>query len=148
MRFLIVASSVLALTVAAAPAWAGDLLFPGKDVSTLTANAAHQPYWALLAQCAGAFGAAQNYEVRRGDQGAADQDAATGVKLLNEAIDRLQHDRGLSHDDALALASDQVSDGHGQGDAILAHGVNASWSWKRSACEAVEESYNHQRRNG
>jgi hypothetical protein len=149
MRLLILASSLAALVVAA-PAFAGDdMLFPSREASSLTARAAHQPYWALLAECAGVFGAANNFEAGRGDARAAESDKATGESMLNDAIERLTADHGITNDEALALAGDEVNVGREQGGELLAHGdfgAYSQWNYKRSACLEIQDTYHRDRR--
>jgi hypothetical protein len=142
----------LAVLVFAAPAVAGpapDLLFPSKEASSLTAQAANQPYWALLAECAGVFGAAANYEMGRGDHAAADQNARTGSSMLNDAVAQLVADHGISENDALGVAGEQVNVGRDQGRDLLANGDtrgSSRWNWKRSACLEVQQVYHHDSR--
>jgi hypothetical protein len=157
MRKLLIVTSVIALSLTgslagvAAPATAGgadDLLFPSKEASNLTELAAHQPYWALLSECAGVFGAASNFESARGNERAAAEDKATGASMLNDAIGRLVADHGISEQDALAFAGDQVNVGREQGGDLLAHGDiggSSRWNFKRSACLEIQTVYHHDR---
>jgi hypothetical protein len=140
-------AGIAALAIAAPAVAADDLLFPAKEATSLTAMAAHQPYWALLAECAGVYGAASNFERGRGNGGAADEDARIGTGMLNDAVARLKIDHNLSDHDALAYASDEVSEGHQQGADLLAHGDisgGSQWNWKRSACLDIQASYHRQ----
>jgi hypothetical protein len=137
----------LALLATAASADTGhDLLFPKREATSLTARAAGQPFWALLAECAGVYGAASNWESGRGNTDAADQDAHIGERMANAAIERLMHDRGLSHDDALAYVGVEVNTGRAQGREILSGGDRDTWNYKRSACLDIEDVY-HRYRN-
>ena len=151
MRKFIILASALAVASAALPATAAgpDLLFPTREASNITAPAANQPYWALLAECAGVFGAASQWESGHGHSEAADEDKATGTRFLNDAIERLKADHGLSDHDALALASDEVSEGHDQGADLLANGDisgGSQWNWKRSGCMQIQDAYHHDAR--
>ena len=151
MRKLIILASALAVAAAAVPAAASDtdLLFPGREASNMTRMAANQPYWALLAECAGVFGAASQWESGRGNSAASDEDKAIGTRFLTDAVERLKADHKLNDGDALALASDQVSVGHDQGVELLAHGDisgSSQWNWKRGACMQIQDTYHHDRR--
>lgn len=151
MRKLIILASALAVAASALPAVAsdGDMVFPSREASNVTASLANQPYWQLLAECAGMFGAASQFESGHGNGAAADEDKAIGTRFLTDAVERLKADHKLSDSDALALASDQVSVGHDQGAEILAHGDvsgDSQWNWKRGACMEVQDSYHHDRR--
>ena len=151
MRRFIVLAATLAVVASAAPSMASDpdLLFPGREASTMTELAANQPYWALLAECAGVFGAASQWEKGRGNPSAADADKAAGSRFLTDAIERLKADHGLNDNDALAFASDQVSVGHQQGLEILSSGdigPSSKWNWKRSACLEIQDTYHRDAR--
>ena len=151
MRKFIILTAALAIASAALPAVASDtdMLFPSREASNITAAAANQPYWALLAECAGVYGAASQWESGRGNAAAAEEDKATGTRFLNDAIERLKADHGLSDSDALAFASDEVSEGHSQGTELLAHGdisAGSQWGWKSSGCEQIQDTYHHDRR--
>jgi hypothetical protein len=151
-RLALAVGSAIAVAVltTAVPASAGDdMTFPSKEASSLTALAAHQPYWALLAECAGVFGAGYNFEAGRGDARAADDDKAMGESMLNDSIERLMADHDISHDDALAFAGDQVNVGREQGADLLSHGsvgAASQWNYKRSACIEIQDTYHRERR--
>jgi hypothetical protein len=151
MRKLITLAATLAVAVAAVPAAASDtdLLFPSREASNITAMAANQPYWALLAECAGVFGAASQWETGRGHGSDADEDKAIGTRFLNDAVAQLKVDHHLSDQDALAFASDQVSVGHAQGADLLSNGdisAGSQWNWKRSGCLQIQDTYHHDSR--
>ncbi|HWE46598.1 MAG TPA: hypothetical protein VG407_11280 [Caulobacteraceae bacterium] len=151
LRKLVVLASALAVAATALPAAAADtdLLFPGREASNMTRMAANQPYWALLAECAGVFGAASQWEKGKGNSSAADEDKDTGARFLTDAIERLKTDHKISDQDALAYASDEVSVGHNQGAELLANGdisANSQWNWKRGACLEIQETYHHDTR--
>jgi hypothetical protein len=158
MRKLITLASALAVLSAAAlsvatPAAAApdpDLLFRSRDASNVTASAANQPYWQLLSECAGMFGAASQWERGRGNGDASDEDKAIGARFLTEAIGQLKADhKELSDQDALALASDHVSVGHKEGVTVVGNGdigAGSQWNWKSSACTQIEDTYHHDAR--
>jgi hypothetical protein len=146
-----IAIPMLALAVLASPAPAApavhDMLFPRKEVTPITQHAAGQPFWALLAQCAGVYGAGANFESARGRADAADDDTRIGTRMANEALRRLQDDRGLTRDDALAYVGVEVNSGRAQGQEMLSGGGGGfeAWNLKRNACLDVEEVYHHYR---
>lgn len=138
------AAAALAGTGVSAAAPAHDKVFPRSEVSSLTLHAGGQPFWALLAECAGVYGAASNWESERGHADAAEEDARIGTHMANEAIQRLMEDRGLSHDDALAYAGVEINTGRAQGQDFLARGDHSAyslWNTKRSACLEIDEIY-------
>jgi hypothetical protein len=150
MRYPILLSALAAAVLAApgpavrADAKGPDLLFPRREATTVTARAAGQPFWALLAECAGVFGAASNYETARGDSAAAEEDARIGTQMADEAIRRLMQDRGLDHDAALAYAGAEINVGRSQGQELLAggdRGAFSAWNSKRSACLDIDQVY-------
>lgn len=79
----------------------------------------NQPYWRVLAQCAGVHGALAN---RYEDTGRAqDYQAAKtrGVVFVNAATRRLGADRGLSEADARRLVAEEVDVGRDAGKTLL-----------------------------
>jgi hypothetical protein len=135
-------SSAAALALAlAAPASAGDLLLAQSDANPLTSSNVGKPFWSLEAQCAGIFGAGYSYEQARGKSKAAEADKQTGVAMLDAAIARLQIDRGLDRNAAMALATREVDYGRGQVAGKLAERGKSSdsqWNLMRSACLDID----------
>jgi hypothetical protein len=105
----------------ASPAMAqDDLLYTYRKVEVGPLKGYdNQPYWRVLAQCAGVHGALAN---RYEDAGrAADYAAAKarGVWFMRAATSRLQADRGASAEDAHRLAAAEVDVGRDAGRVML-----------------------------
>jgi hypothetical protein len=134
--------------VLAAPDAGPDMRFPSRRTTDLTERARNQPYWALLAECAGVFGAAANYETARGNAAQAEKYGQTGTAMMGEAMHRLIVDRGMSQKDAMGVAAQQVYIGRDQGAALLKAGTHdySVFNMKRSACMDIDDVY-HQNRN-
>src|SRR3569833_313639 len=141
-----VAAASLLVAATATPAFAGDLVFPTRAASAMTWLARNQPYWALLAECAGVMGAASDWAPSRGDAAAAGDYERKATSMMGEAMHRLQVDRGLSEKDSMGYAAQQVYVGRDQGAQLLKSGTGAysTFNIKRSACIEIDEAYYHE----
>ena len=131
--------------ISAAPAMAGDMIYPGGTV--LTEGVAGKPYWAVQANCAGVFGAASSFLADKGDeQGAADA-KAIGVSFFKDAVDRVMKDRGVPRPAAIEALSAGVVKGRTDTLGILqtdGDGPASKWNYARSACLDVRDFYHAQ----
>ena len=137
---VVAAAALAGGALAAAP----DMILSRAHATSLIESDVGQPYWLLLAQCAGVFGATSNYDAEAGHTREAEADKARGVGMLNAAIGRLQIDRGIDRQDALAIASPQVDLGRADGRAMLdtgGTGAQSPWNWARSSCLDIETAY-------
>jgi hypothetical protein len=128
--------------IAATPAVAGDLLYPGGTL--LTEGVAGQPYWAVQARCAGVYGAASNYLVEKGQTDAAAEAKALGVAFLHDAIDRVMKDRGVPRPAALEALGPAVVAGRSEALGALqaeGDGPTSRWNYARSACLDIRDAY-------
>lgn len=143
MKKLIVSALAAALTVAAMPAMAGDLLYEAAPDS-LTEALNGRPVWSAQAECAGLFGAASQYLTDKGDSAAADEAGKLAVSFANDAITRLGKDRGLTRKQALAVIEPAVIRARDAGAELVSRrgdGVNSTWNFARSSCLDVAEAY-------
>jgi hypothetical protein len=139
---------VALITLAGAlPAVAGDRTLSENDATPLSEHAIGQPYWRLEAQCAGLYGATANFYSSKGRHGAADTDTQRGVSFMDDAIARLQEDRRLDFEAALALAGAQVDASRAHSKSMLSQGMRAhsAWNLERSFCLDVYDAYHHHR---
>ena len=114
-------AAALAMLAAAPPAAADDLIYryrPSQHLSVLKAYS-QQPYWHMLAECAGIYGALVNRYQATGQPGRADAAKAEGVSFLNLATSRLARDRGIARDEALKLAATKVEAGRASAEQML-----------------------------
>ena len=118
-RTMLAASFAAAL--GAGPASADDLMFryqPMKHINVLKAYGG-TPYWGVLAECAGVYGALVNRYETTGQGALAGAAKAEGVRFLNTATARLQMDRGLAPGEALELTKERVEIGRQSGQQML-----------------------------
>lgn len=116
LRTVVLAGAMLA----AQPALADDLVYRYKPSQLNTLSAYNrQPYWHLLAECAGMYGGLVAHFDSRGSAAMADRAKAQGIAYLNKATDRLSKDRGLSADEARRIAVPRVEVGRGSTEGIL-----------------------------
>lgn len=137
--------SVVALLAlaAAAPALAEDLTLAKGDATDLITSDVGKPYWQLEAQCAGMFGAAYAYESSHDRPRDADGMKQSGIDMLQNALDRLQSDRGVDQNAAMALVADHVEAGRASARGELdkyGDGPQSSWNLLRSACLDIAEA--------
>ena len=113
------ALALIAVLAAASPASAADMLYRYKpsQLSTLRGYN-NQPYWAMLAECAGVYGSLTNRFQDTGDAraGAA---KAKGVEFFNLASERITRDRGVSSREAMPLLAARVDAGRAMGAQML-----------------------------
>ena len=123
------------------PVMAADLMMTRADVTPLTDSDIGKPFWALQAQCAGVFGAAYRFESAHGKTDLANRDKIIGVAMLENAVARLQVDRGLDRPGAMALAEPEVEYGRGVAVPMLDQEgtrVDSQWNFLRSACLDID----------
>ena len=145
MRKLVLLA-LMASAVAAAPAVAGDLLLTDREATGLSEHAVGKPYWILQAQCAGLYGATANIDSARGHGQAASGDEQMGVNFMNDAVERLQHDRNLDFEAALTLAGAQVDSSRAHSKSLLDGHRRDEWNTERSFCLDVYDAYHHAHR--
>ncbi|MDP1738323.1 MAG: hypothetical protein Q8L23_12905 [Caulobacter sp.] len=127
---------------AAAPAAAGDMLYPGGTM--LTENLEGRPYWAVQARCAGVYGATSNFLADKGDTDGAAEAKAMGVAFFNIAVDRVMKDRGIERRAALEALSPGVIAGRQETIEVLqaeGDGPSSTWNYARSVCLDIRDSY-------
>ncbi len=143
IRRTVAAALATAVAVIAAPAWADDLVLSKGDATPLIESNVGKPFWQMEAQCAGMFGAAYAFYSGRHRQAEADRAKDTGIAMLNEAVARLQVDRGLDQPTALNLAAAEVEVGRGGATDQLAHqgaGPMSYFNFMKSACYDISEA--------
>lgn len=131
-----------AAALLAAPAAAGDLLYPGGTL--LTEQIVGKPYWAVQANCAGIYGAASSFRADHGDSAGAADAKAIGVAFFKEAVDRVMKDRGFARPDAVEALSPAVVKGRSEALTMLqsdGDGPDSRWNYARSACLDVRDAY-------
>ena len=130
------------LALSAGPAAAADLALSRRQATVLSEDAVGQPYWRLLSQCAGMFGAASNHFSATGDNTKLDEATRTGVAMLNAALDRLTSDRRITRREALTIAMGGVRVGRDQGTALWA-GATAEREWlvMQSFCLDIADAH-------
>ena len=147
-RTLLLSLSLIAASVCAAQsALAADMVLSKRAATPLIEGNVGIPYWTLQAQCAGTFGATYNFHKVQNRLKDADEDKSLGVAMLDDAIARLQTDRGLDRDAAMQLAIPQVEYGRGLAQKTLdSQGAVAESRWNilRSICLDVEQAYRNQ----
>lgn len=101
MRWMTTLVMTAAIAGAAAPAAASDLAYRHQDDGpSLLEGSNGRPYWLLLAECAGFYGALANTAESEADQQAV---LRTGVDTFEMAVSRLRIDRGIDQAAAVAL---------------------------------------------
>jgi len=128
--------------ISAAPAMAGDLIYPGGTM--LTEGVAGKPYWAVQANCAGVYGATSSFLAERGDDQGAAAAKALGVAFFKDAVDRVMKDRGVARPAAIEALSPAVVKGRTETLGMLqadGDGPSSKWNFARSACLDVRDAY-------
>ena len=119
MKIATASVALAAVLMAAQPAAAADMLYRYKPTQLSTLRGFnHQPYWALLAECAGIYGSLTNRLQDQGDP-RADAAKAQGVAFFNLANARLTQDRGLTSEQARPLLVERVDAGRASGMQML-----------------------------
>lgn len=140
---LFAAPLLAGMTLAAAPAVAADLLYPGGTL--LSEPAIGKPVWMIQAQCAGFFGATSNVLGERGDAGGAEAARVQGVTFFRDSVDRLMRDRGLSRAAAVEAVSRALDSGRAEGFQKIkdggGFGSRSHWNVARSICLDVADVY-------
>jgi hypothetical protein len=136
----------LAAALLAGPAAASDLLYRhAGDGPDLLEGSDGRPYWVLLSECAGFYGAMANMATSEADY---ERDLATGRTWLNLAIERVVSDRAIGRAEAIALVEPRVSGARSIGQSGLARsgdgesgiGLTAG-QVMRSSCGSLERIY-------
>lgn len=114
--------SVLALTAVvasiAAPAAANDLTYRHQqDGPSLLEGSNGRPYWLLLSECAGFYGAMANVAA---DEAQSQESLDTGVEMFRLAVSRLRNDRGIDQAAAVALMEPYIERARVLGETNLA----------------------------
>ena len=150
-RTLLLSLSLAAATVfAAQSALAADMVLSKRTASTLIEDNVGHPFWSLQAQCAGAFGATYKYHMTKNHPQQADEDKGLGVAMLDDAIARLQVDRGMDRAAALAIAVPEVEYGRTVAQKMLDErgtAPDSRWNFYRSTCLDIEQAYRNQTDN-
>lgn len=140
----------LVLALAGGPALAGDLVYrhDDRDGPDVLAGSDGRPYWLLLSECVGFYGALSNLAV---DDQAADADLAAGRALLSLAVERVGSDRGLGRGEAISLIEPHIRQARQVGEASLARPSPADAEIfltpeqvLRSTCGSLERVYRAQ----
>ncbi len=131
-----------AMTALSGPAWAGDLVYQHhRNGPDLLEQSDGQPYWLLLGECAGFYGALANVATSEGDY---DRDLAEGVRYFNTAVARLRADRQLDRAGAVALLEPRVIQARRVGESGLSQPSGGSLTPDqilRSTCGSVDRIY-------
>lgn len=140
-------ASGLALIVAGAAgmATASDLTYRAAPDS-LTEPMDGKPYWASQAQCAGLFGASSQYFEGQGDAQKAAEYRDMALQFANDAISRLQRDRGLTKAQAVEIISPAVLKAREDSGRVLEQGTDnrSAWNFARSSCLEINDAYRQQ----
>jgi hypothetical protein len=134
---------VTAMSAVAAPALAEDLLLSKADATDLIESDVGKPYWQMEAQCAGMFGAAYAFQTEHNNKKEADRSREIGISLLNEAVARLEMDRGMDQPSALNLAAEEVETGRSAAKIALERqgaGPQSYFNFMRSACFDISDA--------
>lgn len=138
-------SAVLVAALACAgQAAAADQLFRKADATPLTDTVIGQPFWVLQAQCAGLFGSMSNFQTLRGKPAEAERAKTMAVGFMNDALDRLQADRGIDRKAAMAIALPQLDAGRAHGREVLGSertDTLSAWNAERSFCLDINDAY-------
>jgi hypothetical protein len=142
----------LATVVAAiaTPALADDLILSKGAATDLIQSDVGRPFWQMEAQCAGMFGALYAYQMDRHAKGEADRARDQGISMLNEAVARLELDRGLDQPTALNLAAEEVEVGRTSAKNELDQdgaGPRSGFNFLRSACYDISDAQRRQSGN-
>ena len=135
------------LCMAGGSARAEDMVLSKAGATELIQGDIGKPYWIMEAECAGSFGAAYAFQKARHRDEAAEQFKAAGISLLNDAVARLQTDRGLDQADALNLAAEEVEVGRANVRHALERqgaGENSYFNFLRSACLDISAAQRRQ----
>lgn len=143
MRSVVLAAAVLAF---AGPAAADDLAYRHADGGPSLLEASNgRPYWLLLAECAGFYGAMAN--TARSDQ-AAQADLELGVRVFEQALARVRADRNLDQASAIDLLDPHIQRARMLAEANIARDPDEAVSGRmtprvvmRSSCASLRLAY-------
>ena len=118
MRWMSLIAAAAAATGLAAPAAANDLAYRHQqDGPSLLEGSNGRPYWLLLSECAGFYGAMANTAT---DETRSQENLRTGVTMFELAVSRLRIDRGLDQAAAVALMEPYIERARLLGESNLA----------------------------
>lgn len=146
MRPMTALALAAALASAATPVLASDLTYRHRDDGpSLLEGSNGRPYWLLLAECAGFYGAMANTAA---DQAEADETLGAGVDLFRLALARLRNDRALGQDAAVALMEPHIERARQLAESNIAADPAGSESGRltprvlmRSTCNSLRLAY-------
>ena len=117
MRSVLLSALIVGLT---SPVAAADLVYKRRPAEfDVLARYDGQPYWRVLATCAGMHGAMANAYNQQGRAADGSQAKRHGLAFAQSALRRLQADRGLERAPALDLVTPAVNEGRMIGSTLL-----------------------------
>ena len=142
-------SLALAAILAGAPsilqAQAGDLIYTYRPAEIAPLKGYDgQPYWRLLAQCAGVHGAFANRYGASGQTKEQKASMAHGVAFLRMAETQIRRDRGLAETEVRSLTIAAVDEGRDGAEALLAAPTASGYSHAQLAdafCSQITNSH-------
>ena len=146
MRIRTMVAVLFAGLMTGSPAFADDLLLSKSDATVLIESNIGKPYWQMESQCAGMLGAAYAYSTDHHRASEAERSKDAGIAMLNEAIARLQVDRGIDQPAALNLAAVEVETGRAGAKMALERqgsGPMSAFNMMRSACFDISAAQRH-----
>ena len=141
MKRALVCGLILSAIAGVLPAAAADTLLSKRQASALLSNEVGKPLWSMQAQCSGVFQA--GYDFKTAKRLRLDDEQRTAQSLLDRSLARLKADRGISHEEALALVNNEFQYGRSRGQSLLSKsgaGPFSQWNVARSACYEIEEA--------
>jgi hypothetical protein len=124
---------------------AADLLYTYRPVEVAPLKGYEgQPYWRVLAECAGIHGALANSYQRSARQSDFQAAKARGVHFLQTANQQVRRDRGVTEAEARALTTEAVDAGRAAGAAFLSMRPASSYSHEQLIdllCTQVSERH-------
>ena len=139
---LLVALAALTFT---APALAQDRVMTRAESTAEIRDMVGRPYWALLARCAGTYGAKTNQlESNPATAPSAPAARRIGVEYLELGLAQLQADRNLDRRAALTAIAPTVQAGREEGARILAlrgPGLTTAWALAETVCTDMRAAY-------
>lgn len=106
--------------LSAVPASAADLLYLRRPAEVeVLARYHQQPYWRVLAACAGMHGAMVTRYRAEGRAAESAQAKAVGLNFMRAALRQARSDRGIEQSAAIDLVTPAVNEGRVLGTALL-----------------------------
>ncbi|MBX7247933.1 MAG: hypothetical protein K1X35_02665 [Caulobacteraceae bacterium] len=143
MKSLRVLACVAAI-VAAGPAAAAEQVFHADDGPEILSTFDGKPLWQLQAMCAGFHGATANYYARVGETAKAKASEAAGLAALNDAVDKIEHDRNVTEKEAMQTANQVVTvGGRAVAEMLRIEGTapTGRWNYWRSFCIDARDTF-------